>query len=293
MDLKEVDPFEVTVSGFNERTENVQTSGMEKSVEQHGIVQPPIVRELDESTVHGALYEVVVGQRRTMAAQATKGIESIPVVVMGWDDAEALEASITENIDAFQREVTTDDRAAAVLRLMELRDYTKSEVANRLGVDNATITNWLEATREEWVGTEIEPEFQREDDDLSGANEGDEPDANRKDVREVGGTTLRTIRNATGGGEEGEELAQQVAEGDLNRDDVREISAAVDQGDDVDQATKRVLQQKSGEERMQVSLSISGDLADDLVECARNRGTTNKDVARTAIETYLNEETRR
>jgi ParB family chromosome partitioning protein len=126
---REVDPFAIAVSEQNERRDSPATSSMQESIEKQGVIQPPLVRERDRMDDAEVPYEVVVGQRRVLGAQQAAGVEKIPVVVVDWNDAEALEASITENIEAFREGVSDDDRAAAVLRLMDLREENQSEVA--------------------------------------------------------------------------------------------------------------------------------------------------------------------
>ena len=285
MDLAKVDPEELAISEQNERESPdgaEELAGLRDSITERGVVQPPIARETGDGMA------VVVGQRRTLAARGV--LDSIPVVVADWDDADALAASITENIDAFREGVADNERGMAVARLIDEWGCQQREVADRLGVDPTSVSNWLEAARPEWEGTAIEPEWKRQKSELSGSTKdsvsssADEnspiPDGVEDLSSQVGGDTLRTIRGATGGGEEGEEMAHKVAKGDLSRSDVREIARDVRaQNQEADTNDRRG--------SINVSVNVTGDLATDLAERADSEGVPEEDIVRKAIRAYL------
>jgi ParB/RepB/Spo0J family partition protein len=291
MNLREVNPGALTISDMNERTRDPLIEDMAASVGQQGVVQPPIVRE------NGDGLEVVVGQRRTLAARRA-GLDALPVVVMGWNDADALEASITENIEGFRERVTDNERAAAVTRLMELRDCSQREAADRLGVDESSVRDWLEGTREEWEGTAFEPEFKKKRQE--GERSGTEQDTDRYTAasggaQEVsasaGGSTLRSIRSATedlGKGER-EEMAHRVERGDMSRSDVREVAKSVERGADFEDATDSVTEARdtSGGGTIGVELTLPGDVSTELTNHARGEGVSNEEVIRRALREYL------
>lgn len=278
MEVREVDPHDLVISDLNVRKENLSILQLEKSVAEVGVKQPPIVRYTD---AENADFEVVIGQRRTLAAQSAS-LDSIPIVVMDWDDSEAIESSLTENLDVFREEMSEDDKAATVLRLMDLWDCTKSEVGERIGVPKATIMDWMESVRDEWEGTSVEPSFKKD-------NRSEFGDQSKKvdAMEKPGGNTLKEIRKATGGGEKGEQMVKKVAGGDLSQSDVREIRSHVQAGNDLETAEEKVTQAKEGPNSFNLRFSVAGELADATEAAATANGTTEEDIARTALRHYL------
>lgn len=289
MEFKQVDPNELEIDPINERKEGVDPDQVDQeyidsdgefdslvdSVSEQGIIQPPLVRE-----VEGKL-RVIVGQRRTLAAQ-TAGLGSIPVVVVDWDDSAAISASITENIDSFKKSVSRTDRAAAVERLKEINDWTDREVAEHLGVHHNQIGEWLERTRDEWENTSVHVD-----------NAPDTSSEKRETIDSVDDKSVRAIRSATGGGEEGEEVLKEVASKDLSQSDVLELRKRVDRGEDIDEVVDEIAAEKEDREgsmRVNTNTTFSGDYAQALKEAAKDRGTSEDQVVRTAIEEYLTEE---
>lgn len=298
MDVKEVSPNELEIDPTNERRENISPENFDPeeedeslvdSIREQGVIQPPVVRE-DNGTL-----KVVVGQRRTLAAQ-TAGIDRIPVVVMDYDDQEAIAASITENVDAFKKSVSRSDRAAAVQRLMDMNDWTIAEVADYLGVGTATIDDWLERTREEWEGTNVHVDKTDEDStetqtEVESTNEGSTEIETEFD--EVDDKSVAAIRRVTGGGEEGEQMVQKVAENNLSQSQVLEATKRARRGEDLDQVVNEIAQERQerqGEIRVNVSVTFTGDYGEALREAARDMGTSEERVVRGAIEQYLEEE---
>lgn len=83
------------------------------SIAAHGVVQPLVVRPLDDE-----LFEIVAGERRYLAAQELQ-LTHLPVTVRPLSDDAALELSLVENL---QRENLSElEEAEGVLRLLSLR----------------------------------------------------------------------------------------------------------------------------------------------------------------------------
>ena len=102
------------------------------SIEQHGIVQPLIVKK------KGERYTIIAGERRFRAARLA-GIKDIPVIVRDMDDREVMEVALIENI---QREnLNPIEEAAAISFLMRQHDLTQEEVAKRLSKSRPAIAN--------------------------------------------------------------------------------------------------------------------------------------------------------
>lgn len=151
MEIKEVSPDKITVSELNERKEvngvnDPNGDSLEDSVAEVGIVNPPIVREQDGKNP----YEVVVGQRRVLAAQGA-GLETIPVVVQDYSDMEAMAASVTDNFRVLQEDVAPGDRAEILKRMWEEAGNdgfpSSSWLADKIGAKQTTVSTWLEPLR--------------------------------------------------------------------------------------------------------------------------------------------------
>jgi ParB family chromosome partitioning protein len=82
------------------------------SVEQHGILQPLLVRPLA-----GDGYEIVAGERRYRAAEKAR-LRDVPVIVRSMSDAEALQYALLENL---QREnLNPIEETEGILQLLAL-----------------------------------------------------------------------------------------------------------------------------------------------------------------------------
>jgi len=102
------------------------------SIEQHGIVQPLIVKK------NGDRYTIIAGERRFRAARKA-GLTEVPVIVREMDEREVMEVALIENI---QREnLNPIDEAAAISFLMKQHDLTQEEVAKRLSKSRPAIAN--------------------------------------------------------------------------------------------------------------------------------------------------------
>lgn len=277
-DLQSVDPYDVNVSDYNERTERLNLGDLEESVREQGVIQPVILRRRQNG--EKVPYEVVIGQRRTMAAQRTDQDE-IPAVVVDWDDAEALEKSITENVDAFREHVGKKDRAKAIERLKDMKQWTNNDIADSLGVDKSTVSGWLEYTKDEWEGTSIHAE--NDDNESLGAQT--EPDPR----------VVSEARQMTGGGEEGEEVIEEATELDLSEKDIREARKLTENDDkEPVKAVQEVAEDKAkkqlGRVKVRSSVTFTGNRAEAVQRMAEERGTTENKIVEQAVENYLGSE---
>lgn len=208
METKTVQPENVHVSEYNERQEELEDDELEeltKSVSKVGVANPVVLRNsIDDSDVDEE-YEVIIGQRRVAAAQKAE-LFSIPAVVVEWSDEDALAASITENIETLDQNVSTKDRAEALSKLWDEMDGEGkpdvSELSSRLGVTESTVRRWLEPLRGEWEGTPLDPDNEESTDgevdtddesvedetDESVDSDGDDADDTDNDVDDDQGT---------------------------------------------------------------------------------------------------------
>jgi ParB family chromosome partitioning protein len=105
------------------------------SIKTAGLMQPIVVRP---DAAGG--FELVVGERRWRAAQLV-GLANLPAVVREIDDRTAAEWALIENIQ--REDLNPLERADAFRRLTDEHGMTHQQVAVRVGLNRATVTNLL------------------------------------------------------------------------------------------------------------------------------------------------------
>jgi ParB family chromosome partitioning protein len=101
------------------------------SIREHGVLQPILVRPV------GGQFELIAGERRWRASRMAQR-ESIPAIVVEFDDETALEVSIIENL---QREDVSPLEEAAMFRKMTDLGYSLRQLAQKIGKDKGYVEN--------------------------------------------------------------------------------------------------------------------------------------------------------
>jgi ParB family transcriptional regulator, chromosome partitioning protein len=105
------------------------------SIKMHDIIQPVTV-----SRISAHKYRLIAGERRLRASKLA-GIETIPAYVRQVNDSELLELALLENL---QREnLNPMEISLSYKRLMDELNYTQEQVAERMGKDRTTVTNYI------------------------------------------------------------------------------------------------------------------------------------------------------
>lgn len=105
------------------------------SIEQHGIVQPIVIRQLAKNR-----YEIIAGERRWRAAQLA-GLHEVPVVTRVLSDQDALAIALIENIQ--REDLNVMEEAEAYQRLSEEFAITHQQIAQIVGKSRAAVSNTL------------------------------------------------------------------------------------------------------------------------------------------------------
>ena len=105
------------------------------SIRQKGIIQPLVVRQLDDDR-----FEIVAGERRWRAAQLAQ-VHEVPVVVREFSDAEVIEVAIIENIQ--RADLNAIEEALAYRQLMDRFGHTQEKLAEALSKSRSHIANLL------------------------------------------------------------------------------------------------------------------------------------------------------
>ena len=105
------------------------------SIKNYGILQPVIVRKIDEGN-----YELIAGERRLRAAKMV-GLEKIPAIVRKYTDQEISEIALIENLQ--RQNLNVIEEAQAYQRLIAEFGYTQDKLAKKIGVSRSQITNTI------------------------------------------------------------------------------------------------------------------------------------------------------
>jgi ParB family chromosome partitioning protein len=105
------------------------------SIREHGVLQPILVRPLDENQ-----FQLIAGERRWRASKVA-GLATIPALVEDIDDDTALEISIIENLQ--REDLSPLDEAAMFDRMVHEHGYSVRKLAQKLGKDKGYLENRL------------------------------------------------------------------------------------------------------------------------------------------------------
>jgi ParB family chromosome partitioning protein len=106
-----------------------------QSIKLHDIIQPITV-----SRLHGNKYRLISGERRLRAAKIA-GLKDIPAYVRQANDQELLELALLENLQ--REDLNAMEIALSYKRMMEELTHTQEQVAERMGKDRSTVTNYI------------------------------------------------------------------------------------------------------------------------------------------------------
>ncbi|HEY0274129.1 MAG TPA: ParB/RepB/Spo0J family partition protein [Chitinophaga sp.] len=105
------------------------------SIRLHDVIQPVTVARID-----GKRFQLIAGERRWRASKLA-GLKDIPAYVRQVNDQELLELALLENL---QREnLNAIEIGLSYKRLMEECVLTQEEVADRMGKERSTVTNYI------------------------------------------------------------------------------------------------------------------------------------------------------
>ena len=108
---------------------------LSRSIRQHGIVQPVMVRRAEAGR-----YEIIAGERRWRAAQMA-GLVEIPVIVRDVDDRTALEIAIVENVQ--RADLNALEEAQGYEQLIAQYGYTQNDLGEVIGKSRSHVANSL------------------------------------------------------------------------------------------------------------------------------------------------------
>jgi ParB family chromosome partitioning protein len=108
---------------------------LSSSIKLHDIIQPITV-----SRLHGNKYRLISGERRWRASKLA-GLKDIPAYVRQANDQELLELALLENLQ--REDLNAMEIALSYKRMMDELSHTQEQVAERMGKDRSTVTNYI------------------------------------------------------------------------------------------------------------------------------------------------------
>ena len=106
-----------------------------ESIRVHNIIQPLTVRRMAPRQ-----YQIISGERRWRASRLA-GLEEVPAFIRIANDQELLEMALIENIQ--REDLNAMEIAYSYYRLKNEFELTHEKLADRVGKDRSTITNYL------------------------------------------------------------------------------------------------------------------------------------------------------
>ena len=122
---------------FNPRKDfkEAELQELAMSIQQHGLVQPIIVR----ADPAGG-FEIVAGERRWRASQKA-GLHQVPVIVRELEDRDVIEMAIIENVQ--REDLNAIEEANGYNELIQRFNYTQEQLAEQIGKSRSHLANTM------------------------------------------------------------------------------------------------------------------------------------------------------
>ena len=105
------------------------------SIKLHDIIQPLTVSKLANGK-----YQLIAGERRFRASKIA-GLTDVPAYIRQANDQQLLELALLENLQ--REDLNAIEIAISYKRMMEELNHTQEQVAERMGKERTTVTNYL------------------------------------------------------------------------------------------------------------------------------------------------------
>lgn len=105
------------------------------SIKLHDIIQPVTVSKLSTGK-----YRLISGERRYRASKIA-GLKDIPAYIRQANDQQLLELALLENLQ--REDLNAIEISLSYKRMMDELSFTQEQVAERMGKERSTVTNYL------------------------------------------------------------------------------------------------------------------------------------------------------
>ncbi len=122
------------------RMDEEQIEELAGSIAEMGIIQPLLVRRLEDHPDAPNAYEIVAGERRWRAAQRAK-LHQVPVIIREMNDMQALEIGLVENLQ--REDLSPLEEAEGYRRLMNEFSHNQEALARVIGKSRSHVANTI------------------------------------------------------------------------------------------------------------------------------------------------------
>lgn len=129
-----INEIEPNINQPRKRFDDEKLQQLAESIKQHGIVQPIIVSNEDNT------YRIVAGERRWRAARLA-GITTVPVIIKNVSKREEMELALIENLQ--REDLNPIEEAEAYEKLIREHGITQEELSGIIGKSRPAIANSL------------------------------------------------------------------------------------------------------------------------------------------------------
>lgn len=109
-----------------------------ESIKQHGIIQPILVRRIENG------YEIVAGERRWRASRKA-GLKEVPCLIKAFSEQDNLLVALIENLQ--REDLNPIDEAEAYHYMMKRYQLTQEEISKNVGKSRPYVANALRLQR--------------------------------------------------------------------------------------------------------------------------------------------------
>lgn len=114
-----------------------ELEALSESIREKGVIQPILLRRDPDRP---GTFEIIAGERRWRAAQLAQ-LHEIPAQIREFDDREALEIAIIENVQ--REDLNPLEEAEGYHRLVEEHGHSQSDVAKAVGKSRSHVANTM------------------------------------------------------------------------------------------------------------------------------------------------------
>lgn len=136
-ELRQVPVSAIERNPYQPRTAFEESSLRElsDSIQQHGVLQPLLVRALPNGG-----WQLIAGERRLMAAKQA-GLATVPCRILELQEQQVCEVALEENLK--RKDLNVLEKAQAFANYLQQFGRTVEELAKQLSLDRSTVANML------------------------------------------------------------------------------------------------------------------------------------------------------
>lgn len=130
-----IDQIQVNPKNPRKDFDETALNELAASIKLHDIIQPVTVAKLSNGK-----YQLIAGERRFRASKIAE-LKDIPAYIRQANDQELLELALLENLQ--REDLNAIEIGLSYKRMMDELTYTQEQVAERMGKERSTVTNYI------------------------------------------------------------------------------------------------------------------------------------------------------